>query len=63
MIDKEVTYEVWQGGEWVASSDSEADANHYLMMYSQDGEATLYRVETTRTKIMTVADIEEVLNV
>jgi hypothetical protein len=51
----EVTYEVWQGGEWQAASDSEADAKHYLMQYAQDGPATLYRVETMRTELMTVA--------
>jgi hypothetical protein len=42
-----VEWEVWQDDMPVATSTSEADAQHYLMVYGQDGPATLMRVERT----------------
>lgn len=49
--DAEVTYELWQGGEWNAAADTEADIAHYAMMYGQDGPVTVYRVHTKRERI------------
>lgn len=42
-----IEWEVWQDDMPVATSTSEADARHYLMVYGQDGPATLVRVERT----------------
>jgi hypothetical protein len=47
----EVEFEVWQDDMLVASSTSEADARHYLAVYSQDGPATLMRSETRRSAL------------
>lgn len=53
-MHKEITYEVWQDDMCVAASDSRADAHHYLMMYAQDGPASLFKVSTTRKFIAEV---------
>lgn len=46
--DREVQYEVWQGDDMVASADALSDAEHYLMIYSQDGPTTLKEAVTVR---------------
>jgi len=43
-LKPECSYEIWQGDLCVAGSDSLGDALHYLMVYSQDGPAKLYRL-------------------
>jgi len=48
-----VEWEVWQDDMPVATSTSEADALHYLMVYGQDGPVKLIRVE--RTEIVRAA--------
>ena len=42
--ERSMVWEVWQEGLCVASSDSMAEAKHYLMLYGQDGPVTLMRV-------------------
>lgn len=50
---REAQFEVWQDDMMVAASTDEADARHYLAVYQQDGPATLFRAETTRTALST----------
>lgn len=54
-VTQEVQWEIWQDDMMVASSTSEADAHHYLAVYSQDGPAHLVRAETTRHRLSTTA--------
>ena len=48
---EEIAWEVWQDDMLVASSTSEADARHYLAVYSQDGPARLVKAVTHRTDL------------
>lgn len=49
--EREVVWEIWQDDMIVANSDSLQDANHYMMMYSQDGPVELKRVVAYRKAI------------
>lgn len=46
--DLETTLEVWQDDMAVAWTDSWAEAQHYLLVYSQDGPASLVKATTIR---------------
>jgi hypothetical protein len=48
----DVTFEVWEDDMMIASSTDEADARHYLAVYSQDAPNRLVRAETRRTTIV-----------
>ena len=48
VVETEVQYEVWQGDEYCAGSDTLADAQHYAMMYGQDGPTRIVIATTTR---------------
>ena len=43
-----MAYEIYQGGEWVASSDSFDDASHYFHMYEEEnlGRVRMYQTIT-----------------
>jgi len=58
--DVVVEWEVWQDDMPVATSTDEADARHYLMVYGQDGPATLTRVERTQVARAALHDAKEV---
>lgn len=58
--DAVVEWEVWQDDMPVATSTNEADARHYLMVYGQDGPATLMRVERTEVARAALHDAKEV---
>ena len=49
--EREVVWEIWQDDMIVANSDSLQDAEHYMMMYSQDGPVELKRVVAYRKAI------------
>lgn len=50
-FETEVTFEVWEDDMLVASSTDEADARHYLAVYSQDGPVKMVKAVTTRAAI------------
>lgn len=52
--EREINFEVWEDDMIVASSTDEADARHYLAVYSQDGPVRLVRAETVRTTLPSV---------
>lgn len=47
----ETQWEVWQGDDMVASSDTLADARHYHAVYSQDGPTNLVKAVTIRSPV------------
>ena len=49
--EREESWEVWQDDMPVAQSSDYTDAQHYLMMYAQDGPVKLVRVVTYRQDI------------
>ena len=49
--EREEYWEVWQDDMPVAASSDYEDAQHYLMMYAQEGPAKLVRVVTYRKAI------------
>lgn len=57
-VETEIDWEVWQDEMMVASSNSEAEARHYLAMYAQDGPAKLVLTER-RTVTTTPLDTKE----
>lgn len=46
--EEDVSWEVWEDDMMVASSSTEADALHYLAVYSQDGPVRLVKAVTHR---------------
>lgn len=48
-----MTYEIYQGEEWVASSDSFEDALHYFRMYEAEnpGSVRMYKALTFRKEV------------
>ena len=46
--ETEVQYEVWKGDEFCSGSDTLADAQHYAMMYGQDGPTRIVVATMTR---------------
>jgi len=49
--DVETQWEVWEDDLMVASSTDEADARHYLAVYSQDGPVRLLKSVSVRTPV------------
>lgn len=43
-----VTFEVWEADMCIASTPDEAEARHYLAIYSHDGPVRLVKAVTTR---------------
>ena len=46
--ETEVSFEVWQDGDMVAAADSLADAEHFMLVYGQDGPVEAKTAITTR---------------
>lgn len=46
--ETEISFEVWQEGDMVAASDSLADAEHFMLVYGQDGPVEAKTAITTR---------------
>jgi len=46
--ETEISFEVWQDGEMVAAADSLADAEHFMLVYGQDGPVEAKTAITTR---------------
>ena len=46
--ETEVIFEVWQNGDMVAAADSLADAEHFMLVYGQDGPVEAKTAITTR---------------
>jgi hypothetical protein len=46
--ETEISFEVWQDGDMVAAADSLADAEHFMLVYGQDGPVEAKTAITTR---------------
>ena len=48
-----MTYEIYQGDEWVASSDEFSDALHYFHMYEEEtpSKVRMYKAITFRKEV------------
>lgn len=48
-----MAYEIYQGGEWVASSDDIDDAVHYFYMYKEEnlGRVRMYQTIIFRKEV------------
>ena len=44
----EISFEVWQDGDMVAAADNLSDAQHFMLVYAQDGPAEAKTAITTR---------------
>lgn len=47
--ETDIQFEVWQDGHMVASADSLSDAQHFMVIYGQDGPVEAKTAVTTRT--------------
>jgi hypothetical protein len=46
--ETDVQFEVWQDGDMVASADALSDAEHFMLVYGQDGPVEAKTAITTR---------------
>jgi hypothetical protein len=46
--ETDVQFEVWQDGDMVASADALSDAEHFMLVYGQDGAVEAKTAITTR---------------
>ena len=47
--ETDIQYEVWQDGDMVAAADSPSDAQHFMLVYGQDGPVEAKTAVTVRT--------------
>jgi hypothetical protein len=47
-VETDVQFEVWQDGDMVASADALSDAEHFMLVYGQDGPVEAKTAITTR---------------
>jgi hypothetical protein len=52
--ETDIQYEVWQDGDMVATADSLSDAQHFMVIYGQDGPVEAKTAVTVRTPGFTV---------
>ena len=57
--ERSESWEVWQDDMCVAGSDSIADAQHYKMMYGQDGPVKMVHVITHRADVIETVPAEQ----